>query len=95
MFLRFWRGRYSLALSFWVIAPLVAALAFALPEGVGYLVRGQDFDPFLNLAAIVAIWAIVVLAQLYPTVGVWRPAANHRRDITIGKTPGALRRKRC
>ena len=85
MFIRFWRGEYSLALSFWVIAPLVAALAFALPEGVGYLVRGQDFNPSLILAAIVAIWAIVVFAQLYLTVGVWRSAVNHRRDGTIGK----------
>jgi hypothetical protein len=85
LFLRFWRGRCSPALSFWVVAPLVAVLAFALPEGVGYLVRGQDFDPFLILAAIIAIWAIVVFAQLYPTVGVWRSAADHRRDITIGK----------
>jgi len=71
------------AWSFWVIAPLVAALAFALPEGVGYLVRGQDFNPALILAAIVAIWAIVVFAQLYLTVGVWRSAVNHRRDRAI------------
>ncbi len=78
MFARFWRGECSLALSFWVIAPLVAALAFALPEGVGYLVRDQDFHPFLVLAAIVAIWAIVVSAQLYLTVGVWRSANRHR-----------------
>lgn len=82
---RFWRGEYSLALSFWVIAPLVAILAFALPEGVGYLVRAQDFDPSLILAAIVVIWTIVVVAQLYLTVGVWRSAANHRLSTTIGK----------
>lgn len=85
MLIRFWRGGFSLVLSFWVIAPLVAALAFALPEGVGYLVRGQDFNPALILAAIVAIWAIVVFAQLYLTVGVWRSAVHHRRDSMIGK----------
>jgi hypothetical protein len=33
----------------------VIALAFALPEGVGYLVRKQDFNPSLILAAIVVI----------------------------------------
>jgi hypothetical protein len=84
---RFWRGEYSLALSFWVIAPLVIALAFALPEGVGYIVRAQDFNPLIILAAIVAIWSIVVLAQLYLTVGVWRAAAEHRGNrIIAGRT---------
>jgi hypothetical protein len=76
--IRFWRGGYSLALSFWVIAPLVVALAFVLPEGVGWLVRTQDFNPFLILAAIVAIWVIVVVAQVYVSVGVWRAAAGQR-----------------
>ena len=85
MFIRFWRGGYSLALSCRVIAPLVAALALALPEGVGYLVRAHDFDPFLILAAIVVLWATVAFAQSHLTVGVWRSAAKHRRDVTIGK----------
>ena len=73
---RFWRGGYSLALSFWVIAPLVVAAAFALPEAVGWAVRRQEFNPFLILAAIVAIWGIVVVAQVYLTVGLWRSAAR-------------------
>ena len=77
---RFWHGDYSLALSFWVITPLVIALAFALPEGVGWLVRTQDFNPLLIFAAIVAIWGIVVAAQVYVTVGLWRSAA-HRRGV--------------
>jgi hypothetical protein len=75
---RFWRGDYSLALSFWVIAPLVIALAFALPEGVGWLVRTQDFNPLLILAAIFAIWGIVIAAQVYVTVGLWRSASRRR-----------------
>jgi hypothetical protein len=75
---RFWHGDHSLALSFGVITPLVAALAFALPEGVGWLVRMQDFNPLLILAAIVAIWGIVVAAQVYVTVGLWRSASRHR-----------------
>ncbi|MBN9088406.1 MAG: hypothetical protein J0J01_15985 [Reyranella sp.] len=73
---RFWHGDYSLALSFWVITPLVVALAFALPEGVGWLVRTQDFNPLLVFAAIVAIWGIVIAAQVYATVGLWRSAAR-------------------
>jgi hypothetical protein len=75
---RFWRGDYSLAISFWVIGPLVVALAFILPEGVGWLVRGRDFNPFAILAAIVAIWAIVIVAQTYLTVGIWRSADRQR-----------------
>lgn len=75
---RFWRGDYSLALSFWVITPLVVALAFVLPEGVGWLVRRQDFNPLLIFAAIAAMWGIVIAAQVYVTVGVWRSAARRR-----------------
>lgn len=88
MIIRFWRGECSLALSFWVIAPLVIAVAVALPEGVGYVVRAQDFNPFIILAAIVSIWSIVVLAQLYLTVGVWRAAAEHRLDRIIAGGTG-------
>ena len=49
--------------------------------------RAQDFNPFIILAAIVSIWSIVVLAQLYLTVGVWRAAVEHRWDrIIAGRT---------
>jgi hypothetical protein len=75
---RFWRGEVSLARSFWVVGPVVVALAFVLPEGVGWLVRRQAFNPFTILAAIVAIWAIVVVAQVFLTVGIWRAATVHR-----------------
>jgi hypothetical protein len=77
---RFWRGEFSLALSFWVIGPLVVALAFILPEGVGWLVRGRDFNPLVIFAAIVAIWAILLILQVYLTVGIWRSAKRQRVD---------------
>lgn len=63
-----------------MIGPLVVALAFVLPEGVGWLVRGRDFNPFVILAAIVAIWAIVLVCQAYLTVGIWRSAAQQRLE---------------
>jgi hypothetical protein len=81
---RFWRGEYSLALSFWVIGPLVVALAFVLPEGVGWLVRGRDFNPFVIFAAILAIWAIVLVSQVYLTVGIWR-SASYQRFHALGR----------
>ncbi|MBS0523459.1 MAG: hypothetical protein JSS04_07460 [Proteobacteria bacterium] len=77
---RFWRGEFSLALSFWVIGPLVVALAFVLPEGVGWLVRGRAFNPLVIFAAIVAIWTIVLVLQVYLTVGIWRSAGQQRFD---------------
>lgn len=75
---RFWRGEFSLALSFWVIGLLGLALFFVLPEGVGWLVRGRDFNPFVIFAAIVAIWTIVLVLQVYLSVGIWRSAAVQR-----------------
>jgi hypothetical protein len=63
-----------------VIGPLVIALAFVLPEGVGWLVRGWDFNPLVIFAAIVAIWTIVLVLQVYLTVGIWRSAAQQRFD---------------
>ena len=88
--LRFWRGEVSLALSFWVVGPVVTALAFALPEGVGWVVRRNDFNPFAILAAIIAIWAIVVAAQVFLTVGIWR-AATRRRALRLPGDRGDLR----
>lgn len=58
----------------------MVALALVLPEGVGWLVRGRDFNPFVIFAAILAIWTIVVVLQVYLTVGVWRSAAQQRFD---------------
>jgi hypothetical protein len=79
---RFWRGEISLALSFWGIGPLVVALAFVLPEGVGWLVRGWDFNPLVIFAAIVAIWTIFLALQVYLTVGIWRSARQQRFDAS-------------
>lgn len=77
---RFWRGEVSLALSFWGIGPLAVALAFVLPEGVGWLVRGWDFNPLVIFVAIVAIWTIFLALQVYLTVGIWRSARQQRFD---------------
>lgn len=77
---RFWRGELSLALSFWGVGALGIALFFVLPEGVGWLVRGRDFNPFVTFAAIVAIWAIILVLQACLTVGIWRSAADQRRQ---------------
>ena len=63
-----------------MIGPLVVALAFVLPEGVGWLVRGRDFNPLVIFAAIVTIWAIVLVLQVYLTVGIWRSASQQRFD---------------
>jgi len=59
-----------------VIGPLVVALAFVLPEGVGWLVRGRDFNPLVIFAAIVTIWTIVLVLQVYLTIGVWRSVST-------------------
>jgi hypothetical protein len=65
-----------------VIGPLVVALAFVLPEGVGWLVRGRDFNPLVIFAAIVTIWTIVLVLQVYLTIGVWRSASRQRFDAS-------------
>ena len=56
----------------------MVALAFVLPEGVGWLVRGRDFNPLVIFAAIVTIWTIVLVLQIYLTVGIWRSASRQR-----------------
>lgn len=90
--LRFWQGEVPLALSFWGVGPLVVALSFALPEGVARLVRAHDYNPLTVLAAIVAIWTIVVLSQLFLIVGVWRAASIYRyeRQIERKRSPWAI-----
>ena len=77
---RFWRGGYSLPFSWWVVGLLVNLAAFGLLAAIRELVQHQPFNPYVIMLALVAIWATLLVAQSFQSVGVWRSAARYRRE---------------
>jgi hypothetical protein len=71
MILHFWRGRYSLGLSFWVFGIVGIVLINSLIAG---LFKFIDDPPLLLVFAMGAAgWAY----QVWATVGIWRSAGKH------------------
>jgi hypothetical protein len=77
---RYWRGEYSLGFSYWVvgflgnIAVVVATLLMAS------IVLGQDFNPYLAMSYVAAIWLVTGAWGVFQLVGVWRSAVRYRAE---------------
>ena len=80
---RFWRGGYSLPFSWWVVGFLVNLTTFGLLAAIRGLVQHQAFNPYVIMLALVAIWATLLAAQSFLSIGVWRSASRHRRERRI------------
>lgn len=76
--MRHWRGECSLAVSYWLNGWLatVATLVFAVLVSVAIKDVRQ---PWIYLIALLLVWAVVLLAMLWQTVGVWRSATRARQ----------------
>lgn len=74
----YWRGEYSLGVSFWVVGLLITALTF----GVVFIVTlgisaTTSYNPYSLLGITVFMWAAIFLITLWKTVGLWRAARRH------------------
>jgi hypothetical protein len=76
---RFWRGEYSLAISFWVFGLGLYALGIAAILALTLLVYRGTFDPRTIAPAIFAMWLVTALLLVFQSVGVWRAAARSSR----------------
>jgi hypothetical protein len=84
---RFWRGEYSLGVSYWLFGLLGdIALAF-ITEGIGalfYIERG--YDPRAILGSLVSIWLVTGVFLVWQVTGIWRSASrNGAGRRAIGK----------
>jgi hypothetical protein len=78
--LRFWRGRYSLAVSFWLIGLGLYGVGYAAILGLTRLIYREPYDPQVIALAIFGTWAVIVPILFFQAVGVWRAAVRSRRD---------------
>ena len=78
--LRFWRGGYSLAVSFWLVGLGLYGLGIAAILGLARLIYREPYDPQLIALAIFGTWAVTVPILFFQAVGVWRAAVRSRKD---------------
>ena len=78
--LRFWRGGYSLAISFWLIGLALYGLGIVAILGLARLIYREPYDPHVIALAIFGTWAVTVPILFYQAVGVWRAAVRSRKD---------------
>jgi hypothetical protein len=78
--LRFWRGSYPLAVSFWLIGLGLYGLGIAAILGLTRLIYRESYDPQIIALAIFGTWAVTVPVLFFQAVGVWRAAVRSRKD---------------
>jgi hypothetical protein len=86
---RYWRGEYSLGVSYWCFGLLGnIAVACAL-VGIAGLFTGGDYQPQAIFASLASIWLVSSTYVVWQTVGVWRSANRHAvRRRAAGKRAG-------
>ena len=84
---RYWRGEYSLGISYWWFGFVGSIAVGILIAGIVALFQtGRGYDPYAIFGTLVCVWLVVVLFTVWQVTGVWRSANRliaHRR--TIGK----------
>ena len=78
--LRFWRGGYSLMISFWLIGLALYGLGIAAILGLTILIYREPYDPQVIALAIFGTWAVTAPILFVQAVGVWRAAVRSRKD---------------
>ncbi len=78
--LRFWRGRYPLWVSFWLIGLGLYGVGYAAILGFARLIYREPYDPHVIALAIFGSWAVLVPILFFQAVGVWRAAVRSRAD---------------
>src|ERR1700722_17190155 len=82
---RFWRGEYSLGVSYWLFGLLGnVALAFIADAIAALFQIEQGYDPRAILGSLVSIWLVTGVFLVWQVTGIWRSARRHgagRRGI--------------
>jgi len=72
-----WRGEYSLGYSYWVMGPLLTAVAGGVVAGV----RSSDLPRYLGLRAsgafMLLFFGSFIALAVWQNVGIWRSASKH------------------
>ncbi len=89
---RFWRGQYSLAISFWVFGIGLYVLGIAAILALTVLVYQGAYEPKTIALAMFAMWGVAAVIVLFQSVGVWRAASRARATPAASKLRNRVRR---
>jgi hypothetical protein len=87
---RYWRGEYSLGVSYWWFGFVSSIAAAALAAGILILFRvDRGYDPRAIFGTFVCIWLVIIVFTVWQIVGVWRSASRHTAHRrAVGKRAG-------
>ena len=72
---RFWRGEYSLGVSYWWFGFLGSISVTVLIAGIVALFQAdKGYDPYAIFGSLVFAWLIIALFTVWQVTGVWRSA---------------------
>ena len=84
---RYWRGEYTLGISYWWFGFVGNIAVRVLIAGIAALFQAdRGYDPYAIFGTLVCVWLVVVLFTVWQVTGVWRSANRliaQRR--TVGK----------
>jgi hypothetical protein len=84
---RYWRGEFSLPVSYWVfgfLGNLFVGLVAVLVGGA--LTENRSYEPRPIFASFALIWLCVLVVAVWQLVGVWRSANRYRHEhVSSGK----------
>lgn len=73
-----WRGKHSLARSYWINGVLLGFLAGAGILGLDYVLGKMWLGPGVIVVWILLLWSITFVFSIWQLVGVWRCAGQHK-----------------
>ena len=73
-----WRGKHSLARSYWINGFLLGSLAGAGILGLDYLLGKMWLSPGVIVVWLILLWGVTFVFSIWQLVGVWRSAGQHK-----------------
>jgi hypothetical protein len=86
---RFWRGEYSLGVSYWLFGLLGNIAVIFIIDGIAALFQiERGFDPRAIFGALVSIWLVIAVFLVWQVGGVWRSASRSGAGLrATGRRP--------
>jgi hypothetical protein len=86
---RYWRGEYSLGVSYWCFGWIGNIVVGCVLVGIAVLFTGSEYQPQAIFASLASTWLFSSGFAVWQTVGVWRSASRHAaRRRAVGKRAG-------
>ncbi|WP_157676409.1 hypothetical protein [Afipia sp. GAS231] len=87
---RYWRGEYSLGISYWVFGFVGNIAVAVLTVGIVMLFQtDNEYEPRAIFGSLISVWLLIIAFVVWQVTGVWRSANRliARRQV-VGKRAG-------